>query len=72
MKKIGCGFAFAIVVFNLIIGGMSVNYLSNSIFHKNLPMWADVLIGFFAGELSVPAAVVVWILKACGVDVSIQ
>ncbi len=70
----GCGcYAWLIILFiNLTIGGISVNYLTNSLFSKNLPFWADALIGLFGGEIAIPAAIIVWILRICGVDVQLN
>jgi len=69
---IGCGCLTFVLLFNLTIGGISVNYLSNQLFSKDLPWWADGIIGLFAGEVSVPAAIIVWILRICGVDVHLN
>jgi hypothetical protein len=52
---------------NLFIGAWSVNYLLMEFMGKQIPLLGAMVIGLFAGEVSIPVAVVVWILKACGV-----
>jgi len=59
----------SIVLFNLFVGWWSVDYITNQLFHKNLPFLADLFIGLIGAELTVPAVLIVWILKCCGVDV---
>jgi hypothetical protein len=61
-----CGCYTAIFLFNLFIGGWSVNYLLQ-LFGKDIPFLADILIGLFVAEFSIPVAVVVAILKSFGV-----
>lgn len=64
----GCGcFTYLLVlIFNLAAGGWSVWEIL-SWFGKTIPVWGNVLIGLFTAELSVPVAVIGWVLKACGV-----
>lgn len=64
---IQCGCAVAIILFNLIAGAISVNYLLLVFLGKTIPSIGAAVIGLFVGEFSVPVAIVVWILKACGV-----
>ena len=61
----GCmGLAMAV---NLVAGGWSVNYLLLVFAGKIIPtLWA-MAIGLFVGEFSIPAAVVVYLLKYLGV-----
>ncbi len=66
MGKVGCFLVSLILVFNITVGAWSVNEIL-SWFGKNIPLWADGLIGLFTAELSVPVAIVGYILKACGV-----
>lgn len=63
---LGCLPVILVLLFNLSIGGWSVSYILNW-FGKDIPMLADVVIGLFVAEISVPIAVVGWILKLCGV-----
>ena len=65
LKYCGCLLGFFIA--NLICGGWSVNYLLSVFFEKTIPwVWA-IIIGLFAGEFTIPVAVVVAILRALGV-----
>lgn len=57
----------AIVIFNLFIGGWSVNYLLGFFLDKSIPFIGAALIGLFAGEVSVPVAIVIWLLVAFGI-----
>ena len=58
-----CGCWLVVAVINLIFGGMSVNYLLTTFLEKAIPFgWAMVL-GLFVGEFTIPASIVVWILK---------
>lgn len=67
-EKSGCGCTSMLVVFifNIIVGGVSVDYIL-SWFSKDIPTIADIVIGLFVAEISVPVAIVGWILKLCGV-----
>jgi len=62
-----CGCIILVIVFNLLIGGWSVNYLLDFFLAKTIPFIGAAVIGLFVGEISVPVAVVVWILAYCGV-----
>ena len=62
-----CGCALAMLIFNVWIGGWSVNYLLSFFLDKTIPFLGSALIGLFVGELSVPVAVVVAILRHFGV-----
>ena len=62
-----CGCGLLLVVFNLFVGGWSVNYLLQFFLAKTIPFIGAMLIGFFAGEISVPVAVVIALLKWFGV-----
>lgn len=66
MKKVGCGLVSSIVLLNLIAGGMSVAYIL-AWFGKDIPMIMDVIIGLIFGEISIPIALVGYILKLFGV-----
>ncbi len=66
MKKLGGMLIFLVVILNITVGAWSVNQIL-SWFGKNIPMWADAVIGLFVGEFSIPVAIVGWILKLCGI-----
>lgn len=65
-NSITCGCWGVMVVVNLLVGGWSVDYLLSAI-GKNIPFLWDAVIGLLIGELSIPAAVVVAVLKKFGV-----
>jgi len=60
--KFGCGCASAVLAFNLLLGGWSVDLISNY-FGKDVPFWLDSVVGLFVAELSVPVAL---LLKVFG------
>jgi len=63
----GCGCWIVLLVFNLALGGWSVNYLLQWWFEKNIPFIFDTIIGLFIAEVSVPVAVIGAILRHFGV-----
>ena len=69
--KTSFGCFITVLVFNLIVGGWSVNYLAETFTGKLLPALAAVLVGTFVAELTVPAAIVVWALQLLGFIVPI-
>jgi len=62
-----CGCILLVLIFNLTLGGWSVNYLLVALGNSPIAFWGAALIGLFVGELSVPVAIVVAILTAFGV-----
>lgn len=62
---LGCFLFF--LVFNLVLGGWSVNYLLLLFTGENIPFFWDTVIGLFSGELTIPIAIVLKILQAFGV-----
>jgi hypothetical protein len=64
---VSCGCFLAIAVFNLFVGGWSVNYLLLYFAAKTIPLWGAVFIGLFVGEISIPTAVVIALLRLFGV-----
>lgn len=66
--EIGCntGCGCFVILFNLLLGGWSVNAILGWLGH-NIPFWADSLIGLFAGEISIPIAIIGSILRLFGV-----
>jgi hypothetical protein len=62
-----CGCMLFAFIFNLALGGVSFAYCLFNIFGKTVPIFADVIAGLFLGEITVPLAIVVWIIKLCGV-----
>lgn len=64
---VNCLVWLAVVVFNCWIGTMAVNYLIFTFFEKTIPWFWALVLGLFTAELSVPGAIVVWILKSLNV-----
>jgi hypothetical protein len=62
-----CGCGLVIVVFNLLAGGWSVNYLLMTLAGKTIPFFWATIIGLFFGEFSIPAALLTAVLRHFGV-----
>jgi hypothetical protein len=58
-----CGIYLLIAVVNLFLGGISVQYLIEVFTTKVIPFWGAAIIGLFAGEITIPVAVIVYLLK---------
>lgn len=66
MKNGGCLGIIVVVIINLTVGAWSVGEIL-SWFGKDIPTIADVIIGLFVAEVSIPVAIVGCILRAFGV-----
>lgn len=55
-----------IMLFNISIGAWSVGEILSWL-GKDIPLIGDMIIGLFVAEISVPVAIVGWILRICGV-----
>lgn len=64
---VSCGCWVVVLIFNFLVGGWSVNYLLDFFVNKTIPFFGAALIGLFAGEISVPVAVVVALLRFFGI-----
>ncbi len=64
-----CGGCCALLLVNLTLGAWCFDYILYSIFGKDIPWYGDLVAGLFLGELAIPATVVCWIVRLCGVDV---
>ncbi|MCR2013812.1 hypothetical protein NSB31_29615 [Bacillus cereus] len=65
-KNAGCFTVIVILLINISIGAWSVSEIL-SWFGKSIPLIASVIIGLFAGEISIPIAIAGWILRTFGV-----
>lgn len=65
VAALGCIFQLLLGIVYFAIGGMSVNYLLEVWLNKNIPWYGDVVIGVLAG-ITVPAAIITWILRLFG------
>jgi hypothetical protein len=66
-SKAPTGCVVAWLAFLLVFGGWSVNYCLNVLLQKDIPFVGDILIGLFAGSITIPLAIVLWILSLFGV-----
>ena len=64
----GCGCMVAVLALNLIFGAMSVNYCLESFMNKHLGFWVAGLLGFFFAEITIPLAIICWVLRLFGVE----
>ena len=64
--NVSCGCMTMVLLFNALIGMWSVNEILFW-FGKNIHWFWDLLIGLITAEISVPVAVVGWILRSLGV-----
>lgn len=62
------GCLLIVLLFNLAIGGICFDYCLYHVFGKNVHWFADVVCGLFLGEITVPLAIVLWILRAAGLE----
>lgn len=62
-----CAAYVIVFLFNMTVGTWSVNYLLAELAGKTIPLLGAALIALFAAEVSIPVAIVVWLLKAFGV-----
>jgi hypothetical protein len=58
-----CGCAILWIIIGAIVGGIATNYLLAVFFTKNIPFIWDMIIGVIGGEVLIPMALIVWILK---------
>ncbi|BDR74214.1 hypothetical protein K144316041_p20530 (plasmid) [Clostridium tetani] len=65
-NKIGCLVIFLAIIINITIGAWSVSQIL-SWFGKSIPMIGNALIGLFVGEISIPIAIIGYILKLFGI-----
>lgn len=64
-----CGCWLGVLAINVIFGAMSVNYCLWSFLDKSVDTWVAVVAGLFLGEVTIPLAIVCWLLRLCGVHV---
>ena len=55
-----------IILVNATLGAWSIIEIL-SWFGKTIPLVASIIIGLIAGEISIPIAIIGWILRICGV-----
>lgn len=63
----GCGCVAMYFVATAVLGRISVNYLLESLIGKTVPFLPAAIVGFFLGGVTIPGALVCWILRLCGI-----
>jgi hypothetical protein len=63
--KIGCIIAF--FLFGITIGAYAFNYCVNFIFGVTLPWYINVVGGVLGGEVTLPLAIILWLISLAGV-----
>lgn len=63
-----CGCYLAYIVFALSLGAFCFDYILYSVFGKDVPWYADMIAGLVMSSITVPLAVVCWIVRLCGID----
>lgn len=66
IENSGCLIVIMLLLVNLSIGAWSVIEIL-SWFGKSIPLLGNVVIGLFAGQVSIPVAIVGWILRLFGI-----
>jgi hypothetical protein len=61
--KINCGCWILVMLINISVGAWSVNLLFDTFLNKTIPLIGAIVIGLVAGEITIPIAIVVWVLK---------
>jgi hypothetical protein len=49
------------------VGAYSFAYCLDAAFAKNIPWYADTVVGFVAGSLFIPLAIAAWVCQLCGI-----
>jgi hypothetical protein len=65
MAKLGC--FVLIVAVNLTVGSWAARYVIEFWLHKDPGFWLGALIGLFGGQVTIPAALLTWLLHAGGI-----
>lgn len=60
---LNCGCVLLVLAFNVTVGAWSVNFLLDFFLNKTVPFIGAAVIGLFTAQLTVPVAIVVWILQ---------
>ena len=56
-----------IFVIYVCLGAYSFAYCLDAAFAKNIPWYADLVVGFVAGAVFIPLAVAAWVCQLCGI-----
>lgn len=61
-----CLFYLVLLVIVFLLAGWSVNYLAGLFLLKTVPFFVAMLIGIFIGEVTIPVAITIYLLKLFG------
>ncbi len=67
----GCGWWLFCLILTVAIAGFAFDYSLDVYFGKDIPWYGDCIAGTIASPVTVPAAVVGFVLKCCGVPTPI-
>ena len=67
-NRVSCALMIAIALLNTTVGAWSVNLLL-ALFSIDIPLFGDIIIGLFAGQITIPLALIVLLLRWFGVNV---
>ena len=62
-----CSCYTIVFIINLLLGALSVNYLLEVFLEKTIPLFWAIVIGLIAGQVTIPLAIIIWILNFLGV-----
>lgn len=63
---VGCLIQIAFIVLYIWLGAISVEYILSWV-NKDIPMFGDIIVGLIGGSVTIPVAIIGWILKLFGV-----
>jgi len=58
---------FVFLVIYVCLSAYSFAYCLETAFAKNIPWYADAVVGFIGGVLFIPLAVAAWVCQLCGI-----
>ena len=65
-EKLVCGITIFLILIEILLGGWSVDYILSWI-SKDIPFVFDIIIGFIAGTITIPIAIIGKILESFNV-----
>ena len=57
-----CGCMIVVIIINLVLGAWSVNYILPALGLDPVSTLPAVIIGMFAGEITIPLAIILWLV----------
>jgi hypothetical protein len=61
----------AFLTFNVALGAWTFSYCLWALTGRTAPWWADAVCGLVGGEVTVPLALILWVLRLAGVETRI-